>query len=192
MNPAEVQRLLEETGAVRRGHFQLSSGLHSPLYVQCMMVLQQPQHAARLAEAVAKLVSEFRVQVVAAPALGAITWGYELARVFGARAVFVERNADGRFALRRFSLSAGERVLVAEDVLTTGGSTRETIEVVRQAGGEVVGVAAIVDRSGGKIALGVPMRALLTQSIETYSAADCPLCRAGQPVEKPGSRPVAR
>ncbi len=191
MTSNDVQRMLEETGAVRRGHFQLSSGLHSSLYVQCMMVLQYPALTARLAEEAAKLVSGLRAQVVAAPALGGITWGYEVARALGARAIFVERNAEGRFALRRFTLAPGERVLIAEDVLTTGGSTRETIAVVRAAGGEVVGVAAIVDRSGGSVDFGVPLRALLTQAIETYSAAECPLCRAGQSIEKPGSRPAA-
>ena len=189
MTSTELKRMLEETGAIRHGHFQLSSGLHSPLYVQCMRVLQYPGLAARLSEEMAPLVAGLQPQTVAAPALGGITWGYELARALNARAIFVERNADGRFALRRFALEPGERVLVAEDVLTTGGSTRETIEVTRAAGGEVVGVAAIVDRSGGKVDFGVPLHALLAQTIETYSAAECPLCRAGQPVEKPGSRP---
>ncbi len=189
MTATDVLRMLEETGAIRRGHFQLSSGLHSPLYVQCMRVLQYPARAARLAEEAAALASKLDAQAVASPALGGITWGYELARALGTRAIFVERNADGRFALRRFALAARERVLVAEDVLTTGGSTRETIEVIRAAGGEVVGVAAIVDRSGGKVDFGVPLHALLVQAIETYATAECPLCRTGQPIEKPGSRP---
>ncbi|MGH9814415.1 MAG: phosphoribosyltransferase family protein, partial [Candidatus Acidiferrales bacterium] len=132
-----------------------------------------------------------RISAVVAPALGGITWGYELARALGARAVFVERNSDGRFALRRFELTPGERVLVAEDVLTTGGSTLETIEVVRAAGGQVVGVAAILDRSGGSVDLEeVPLRALLTQQIETYPPPACPLCQNYQPLEKPGSRPA--
>ena len=189
MTQTELQRMLEETGAIRHGHYQLSSGLHSPLYVQCMRVLQYPGLAARLSEEMAALVAGLQAQTVAAPALGGVTWGYELARALNARAIFVERNAEGRFALRRFGLVPGERVLVAEDVLTTGGSTQETIEVIRAAGGEVVGVAAVVDRSGGKVDLGVPLHALLAQSIETYAADDCPLCRAGQAVEKPGSRP---
>lgn len=191
MIATEVQRMLEETGAIRRGHFQLSSGLHSPLYVQCMMVLQYPALAAQLAEEVAGHVAGLQAQTVASPALGGITWGYELARALGARAIFVERNSEGRFALRRFALAPRESVLVAEDVLTTGGSTRETIDVIRAAGGEVVGVAAIVDRSGGKLDFGVPLHALLVQAIETYAAAECPLCRAGQPIEKPGSRPAS-
>lgn len=190
MTPAEVERLLESTGAICHGHFQLSSGLHSPLYVQCAQLFQHPVYTARVADALADRFPDTQVDVVAAPALGGIVLGYELARQLGVRAVFVERNADGRLALRRFTLAPAERVLVAEDVVTTGGSTRETIEVIRQAGGEVVGVAAIVDRSGGRAQFDVPLRALLTQAIETYPAADCPLCRAGQPIEKPGSRPT--
>ena len=189
MTPAEVERLLAETGAIRRGHFQLSSGLHSPMYVQCAALLQHPDKATRLAEALAIYYRDARITVVVSPALGGITWGYELARALGARAIFVERNSDARFALRRFDLTPGERVLVAEDVLTTGGSTVETIEVVRRAGGEVVGVAAIVDRSGGTVDLEVPLRALLTQQIETYPPPACPLCKDYHPLEKPGSRP---
>ncbi|MFQ5777199.1 MAG: orotate phosphoribosyltransferase [Terriglobia bacterium] len=189
MNPAEVEQLLQATGALRRGHFQLSSGLHSPLYVQCALLCQHPVHTSRLADALAERFADTQIDVVAAPALGGIVLGYELARQLGGRAVFVERNADGRLALRRFALKQRERVLVAEDVLTTGLSTRETLEVIRQAGGEVVGVAVILDRSGGRVALDVPLQSLLTQNIETYKPSECPLCRAGQPVEKPGSRP---
>ncbi|MBI4467275.1 MAG: orotate phosphoribosyltransferase [Acidobacteria bacterium] len=191
MTPAEVEKLLESTGAIRRGHFQLSSGLHSPIYVQCALLFQHPVQTSRLADALAQLFAETPVDVVAAPALGGIVLGYELARQLGARAVFVERDSKGRMALRRFPLKSGERVLVAEDVLTTGGSTSETLAVIRRAGGTVVGVAAVLDRSGGVLKLDVPLRTLLAQKLETFAAADCPLCRAGQPVEKPGSRPEA-
>lgn len=189
MSPAEVEQLLESTGAVRRGHFQLSSGLHSPVYVQCALLFQHPVYTACLADALAEDFGESPVDVVAAPALGGIVLGYELARQLGARAIFVERNAEGRLSLRRFRMSKGERVLVAEDVVTTGGSTCETIEVIRRQGGDVVGVAAIVDRSGGHLELGAPLKALLRLDIENYPADKCPLCRAGTPVEKPGSRP---
>jgi orotate phosphoribosyltransferase len=190
VTPAEVELLLETTGAIRHGHFQLSSGLHSPLYVQCALLFEHPTHTTRLAKALADKFRRSKIEVVAAPALGGIVLGYELARQLGARSVFVERDSDGRLALRRFSLPPGERVLVAEDVLTTGGSARETIEVVRRAGGEVVGVAAIMDRSGGGVEFGVPYRVLLTQAIETHAAGDCPLCRTETPLEKPGSRPT--
>jgi orotate phosphoribosyltransferase len=190
VNPSDVERLLAESGAIRRGHFQLSSGRHSPMYVQCAALLQYPDKAARLVEALALYLRDARITAVVSPALGGITWGYEMARPLGARAIFVERESGGRFVLRRFGLTPGERVLIAEDVITTGGSTRETIEVVRRAGGEVVGVVAIVDRSGGTAELDVPLRALLTQQIVTYPPADCPLCREYQPLEKPGSRPI--
>jgi orotate phosphoribosyltransferase len=189
MTPAEVEALLKKTGAIRHGHFQLSSGLHSPTYVQCALVLQYPARAKRLAAALADGFATAQVDVVAALALGSITLGYELARQLSARAVFVERSLDGTFSLRRFTLAPGERVLVTEDVVTTGGSLRETIKLVRDARAEVVGVAAIVDRSNGRARFDVPFRALLTQLIETYPPEDCPLCRRGKPLEKPGSRP---
>jgi orotate phosphoribosyltransferase len=189
LTPEELEQLLEQTGAVRRGHFQLSSGLHSPVYVQCALLLEHPVHTARVADALAQLFKETAVDVVAAPALGGIVLGYELARQLGAHSVFVERDALGKLALRRFGVNRGERVLVAEDVLTTGGSTQETIAVMRQAGGAVIGVAAILDRSGGAVKLDVPLRVLMSQRLETYDPTDCPLCRAGKPVEKPGSRP---
>lgn len=189
MNSEQVLTLLEETGAVSRGHFVLSSGLHSPVYVQCARVLQHPAQAERLAAALARTAAVDGVTAVVAPALGGIVLGYELARQLGARALFVERAGNGRFALRRgFELARGERVVVAEDVLTTGGSTRETIAVVRAAGSEVAGVAALVDRSGGRITFGVPHWTLVRLELETYPASDCPQCRAGLPAEKPGSR----
>lgn len=189
MEQNEVLALLERTGAVCRGHFVLSSGLHSPVYVQCAQVLQYPAHAARLTAALMGKLTADKISAVVAPALGGIIWGHELARQLGARALFVERDSDGRFALRRgFQLAAGERALVAEDVLTTGGSTRETIAVVRATGAEVVGVAALVDRSGGRVALDVPVWTLLQLALETYSPAECPQCRARLLVEKPGSR----
>ena len=189
MTPEEVQQLLESTGAVRRGHFQLSSGLHSPVYVQCARLLEHPVHTARVADALAQLFNETGVDVVAAPALGGIVLGYELARQLGARSVFVERDPGGKLALRRFALNKGDRVLVAEDVLTTGDSTSETIAVVRRAGGAVIGVAAVLDRSGGGVKVDVPLRTLWSEKLDTYEPKDCPLCKAGKPVEKPGSRP---
>ena len=189
MTPSETQQLLESVGAIRRGHFQLSSGLHSAAYCQCARVLERPAETQKLARALADKFSGVKVDVVASPALGGIVLGYELARHLKARSVFVERGPDGYFALRRFELAPGERVVIGEDVITTGGSTRETIEVIRQAGGEVVGVAAIMDRSGGSVELDVPLHALLSQAMQTYPAADCPLCRDSVPLEKPGSRP---
>ena len=189
MTPAETQQLLESVGAIRRGHFQLSSGLHSAAYCQCARVLERPAEAEKVARALAEKFKGMKVDVVASPALGGIVLGYELARHLNARSIFVERGPDGYFALHRFALAPGERVVIGEDVVTTGGSTRETIEVIRQAGGDVVGVAAIMDRSGGTVDLGVPLHALLSQAMQTFPVADCPLCRDSVPLEKPGSRP---
>jgi orotate phosphoribosyltransferase len=175
-------------GALLDGHFRLSSGLHSPGFLQCALVLQHPREAEAYGVALADLVRGLGAQTVLSPALGGIVIGQEVGRALGVRAIFAERQ-DGALTLRRgFSLSPGETVLVVEDVVTTGGSTRETIEVARAAGARVVGAAAIIDRRGGRQQLGVPFHALAEVSLPTYDSASCPLCLAGQPVVKPGSR----
>ena len=177
-------------GALLEGHFRLTSGLHSPGYLQCALVLQHPREAEACGEAIASHVRMLDVEAVLSPALGGIVIGHEVARALGVRALFAERQ-EGSLTLRRgFSLSPGERVLVVEDVVTTGGSTRETIDVARSSGGTVVGAASIIDRSGrGQGAqLDVPYTALATIALPTYEPDSCPLCAAGQPVVKPGSR----
>jgi orotate phosphoribosyltransferase len=175
-------------GALLEGHFRLTSGLHSSGYLQCALVLQHPTEAAACGAAIAEEVRSLAAEAVLSPALGGIVIGHEVARALGVRAIFAERQ-DGRLMLRRgFSLSPGERVLVVEDVVTTGGSTRETIEAARAAGAIVAGAAAIIDRSGGNQGLDVPFHALATMSLPTYPPESCPLCAAGQPVVKPGSR----
>jgi orotate phosphoribosyltransferase len=177
-------------GALLEGHFRLTSGLHSPGYLQCALVLQHPREAEACGAAIAERVRALGVQAVLSPALGGIVIGQEVARALGVRAIFAERQ-DGKLALRRgFTLSPGEKVLVVEDVVTTGGSTQETIEVARAAGAEVVGAASIIDRSGGQQTIDVPFHALATVALPTYDPASCPLCAAGQPVVKPGSRTV--
>ena len=175
-------------GALLEGHFRLTSGLHSPGYLQCALVLQHPADAGAFGEAIAALVRRLGAQVVLSPALGGIVIGQEVGRALGLRAIFAERQ-DGALTLRRgFTLGPGEKVLVVEDVITTGGSTRETIDVARAAGAEVVGAASIIDRSGGRQGLDVPYFSLATVSFPTYQPESCPLCVAGQPVVKPGSR----
>jgi orotate phosphoribosyltransferase len=175
-------------GALLEGHFQLTSGLHSPGFLQCALVLQYPREAEACGAAIAGLVRSQAPQSVLSPALGGIVIGQEVARALGVRALFAERQ-DGTLTLRRgFSLRPGERVLVVEDVVTTGGSTRETIEVARAAGAQVIGAAAIIDRSGGQQRLDVPFAALATISLPTFRPESCPLCAQGSTAIKPGSR----
>jgi orotate phosphoribosyltransferase len=177
-------------GALLEGHFRLTSGLHSPGYLQCALVLQHPREAEALGAAIADQVRDLGIQSVLSPALGGIVIGQEVGRALGVRAIFAERQ-DGRLTLRRgFTLDRGEKVLVVEDVVTTGGSTRETIDVARDAGAVVVAAAAIIDRSGGQQKIDVPFHVLAEVSLPTYDPATCPLCLAGQPVVKPGSRTV--
>ena len=175
-------------GALLEGHFRLTSGLHSPGYLQCALVLQHPAEAEACGIAIADRVRSLGADVVLSPALGGIVIGQEVGRALGVRAIFAERQ-DGKLTLRRgFSLEPGEKVLVVEDVVTTGGSTQETINVARAAGASVVGAAAIIDRSGGTQRIDVPFHALATMALPTYEADACPLCADGQPVVKPGSR----
>lgn len=175
-------------GALLEGHFRLTSGLHSPGYLQCALVLQHPAEAEACGAALAERVRSLGVGLVLSPALGGIIIGQEVARALGVRAIFAERQ-DGALTLRRgFTIASGERVLVVEDVVTTFGSTRETIDVARAAGGQVVGAAAIIDRSGAHQPLDVPFFALASVTLPTYQAEICPLCARGEPVVKPGSR----
>ena len=179
-----------QLGALLEGHFRLTSGLHSPGYLQCALVLQHPRDAEACGNAIAEKVTSLGVDAVLSPALGGIVIGQEVARVLGVRAIFAERQ-DGVLTLRRgFSLSPGERVLVVEDVVTTGGSTKETIDVARAAGANVAAAAAIIDRSSGERRIDVPFYALARVSLPTYAPEACPLCAAGLPVVKPGSRNV--
>ena len=189
MKREQIIRMLEDAGAMRTGHFELSSGRHSANYVQCALILQHPKHAEALGHALADLFKDLTISAVVAPAMGGIIIGHEVARALGVRSLFVERDSSGHMTLRRgFELKPGERVLVVEDVWTTGGSTRETIGVVEQASGLVVAAGAIIDRSGGRLELNVTARALLELDVPSYEPADCPLCRAGSIAMRPGSR----
>ncbi len=189
MTEDDVLKIFREHSALLEGHFILSSGLHSDRYIQCALVLQHPRIAERLCADLGARLQKLGASVVAAPALGGVIVAHEVARALGTRALFAERQ-DGVMTLRRgFQLAAGEPALVVEDVITTGGSTRETMRCVEDAGGKVVGVGALVDRSGGAAALGVPKESLVTLRVENYKPADCPLCKSGTPAVKPGSRP---
>jgi orotate phosphoribosyltransferase len=188
MTEDDVLDLFRRSGALLEGHFVLSSGLHSDRYLQSALVLQHPERAAALGAALAALAAPLQPTVVLSPALGGIVIGQEVGRALGLRAIFAERQ-DGALVLRRgFSLGAGDRVLIVEDVLTTGGSTRETAEVARRAGAEVVGACAIVDRGHGEERLDVPLHALVRLEVPAFPRENCPLCSTGVPVTKPGSR----
>ena len=183
--------LFRRSGAFLEGHFRLSSGLHSPGYLQSALVLQFPRDAEAIGAALAETVRSFGANCVLSPALGGIVIGQEVARALNVRALFAER-ADGALTLRRgFTLAAEDKVLVVEDVVTTAGSTRETIAVAQRHGAQVVGACSIVDRSGGTHGLELPYAALLPMSLPTYREAECPQCKAGVPAVKPGSRVAA-
>jgi len=189
MSEEQFLQIFREHGAVLEGHFILTSGLHSDRYIQCALVLQHPRVAEQLGAALAEKLRRLEASVVVAPALGGILVAHEVGRALGARALFTERQ-DGLMTLRRdFTLSPGERAVVVEDVMTTGGSTRETIKCVEQAGGVVTGAGSLIDRSGGAVDLGLPRAALVTLSVQNYDPAACPLCKSGIPAVKPGSRP---
>ena len=188
LSERETLELYEKTGALMRGHFRLTSGLHSDIYLQSALVLQYPEHAARLGEALAAPFTDARAQTVLAPAIGGILVAHEVARALGVRALFTERE-DGAMRLRRgFTLTPGERCLVVEDVITTGGSTREVVECVRASGGSVIGVGSLIDRSGGTAPFDVKRASLAMVSASTWPPEACPLCKSGGHASKPGSR----
>lgn len=186
--------LFVDTGAYLRGHFRLTSGLHSAEYLQCAMVLAFPEHAERLGQELASelksLAGNTSIDLTVAPATGGIVIGYEVARAFRVRSLFTERDPNtNEMKLRRgFEILPGEKAIVIEDVVTTGGSTREVIRLLQSAGADVLAAGSIIDRSGGEASLGVPRVALATLKPATYDPADCPLCKEGQPLVKPGSR----
>jgi orotate phosphoribosyltransferase len=188
LNVEEVIKQFKETGALLEGHFQLTSGLHSTVYLQCARVLQFPEKAAAFAQAIARQFEGQRIALVASPAIGGIVIGHEVARALGSRFIWTEREA-GQMTLRRgFTVSPGEKTLVVEDVITTGGSTRETIDALIAAGADVVGAASIIDRSAGVADVGVPRTALASLKVASVDPAVCDACKLGEPVVKPGSR----
>ena len=188
MTQSEVLELFRQSGALLEGHFKLSSGLHSDRYLQSALVLQFPEFATAIGAALADRTRHLQATAVLSPALGGIVIGQEVGRGLGIRALFAER-VDGTLTLRRgFTLAASDRVLVVEDVLTTGKSTRETAAVVASAGAAVVGAAAIVDRGGDPGRLELPLQTLVRLEVPTYEPETCPLCASGSPVVKPGSR----
>ncbi|HEX9163345.1 MAG TPA: orotate phosphoribosyltransferase [Thermoanaerobaculia bacterium] len=186
--PLDVLALLHETGALLQGHFRLSSGLHSPSYVQCALLLQDPRNAKALGEALAAKVRPMRAQKIVAPAMGGLIIGYTVAEALGVPMMFTERK-EGEMTLRRgFRIKPGERVVIVEDVVTTGRSTREAARVVAEHGGVVVGFASILNRSGKSKPFDAPYESLLSLDLETHAEQNCPLCASGVGIDSPGSR----
>jgi orotate phosphoribosyltransferase len=184
----EVIQKFRATGALLEGHFVLTSGLHSAVYLQCALVLQYPLEAEELGRSIADHFQDAKIETVASPAIGGLIIGHEVARALGARFIWTERE-NGTMVLRRgFSVSLGERILVVEDVVTTGGSTRETVAALQAHGAKVIGAASIIDRSGGKANVGVPRVALATLAVPLEEPAGCDACKRGEPAIKPGSR----
>lgn len=194
MSTDDLMAMLRECGALLEGHFRLTSGLHSPVYLQCARLLMDPGRAAKvcaaLAPGLARALPGLAIDATVAPAMGGVVFGYEMARQLGVESMFVER-VEGQFTLRRgFAIEPGTRVLIAEDVVTTGLSVREAIACVQEHGAEVVGAVCVIDRSGGKADLGVPLVALARLDLPTYAADAIPAELARKPVVKPGSRPI--
>lgn len=190
LNREEIMDLFKRTGVLWEGHFILTSGRHSAHYLQCASVQQFPEENALLCRELALKFKGQEITTVIGPAVGAIVMSYEIARYLGTRFLFAERESGVMTLRRNFTLEPGERVLLVEDVITTGGSVKEVMAVVKQHGAVPVGVAVMVDRSNGSVDFGVPVKSLIGFDIETYAPQDCPLCRQGLPVIKPGSRQI--
>ncbi|MDO9574317.1 MAG: orotate phosphoribosyltransferase [Candidatus Contubernalis sp.] len=188
LSETRVLEIFEKSGVLLEGHFLLTSGKHSKRYMQIAQVLQYPHYNVELCQYLVEPYLNQGVDLVVGPAMGGIIIAYEAGRQLNCSAFFAERE-EGEMAFRRgFKISKGQRVLVVEDVITTGGSVKEVVDLVLQEGAQVVGVASFVDRSGGKAALGVPLTSLVSINIETYESDLCPLCAEGMPLVKPGSR----
>jgi orotate phosphoribosyltransferase len=188
MTQTEIMDILKKTGVLMEGHFRLTSGRHSGRYLQCAQVLQYPKYSEIIGKEIASRFKDADIDTVIGPALGGVIIAYEVARALGVKSLFTERE-DGKMKMRRgFCINEGEKVLVVEDVITTGGSVNEVMEILVQEGAQVVGVGVIVDRSAGKVNFGVPTESLVSLDIESYSPAECPLCQQGLPLVKPGSR----
>ena len=186
----EVMKKFEEAGAIQKGHFKLTSGVHSDTYIQCAQIMQHPEFMHNLCSELGKKFRGDDIDVIVGPAIGGIIMAHVMARVLGpwVRAIFTERE-NGKMTLRRsFEINEGEKVLVVEDVTTTGSSVREVIDIVKSRQGKVVGVGVLIDRSGGEVDFGIKTEKLLTVDIKTYLPEECPLCKKGIPVVKPGSR----
>lgn len=191
-NTDKIIKIFERLNVLQKGHFLLTSGRHSDKYLQCARLLEHPNDTETVCRIMAEKFKDDNIETVVAPAMGGIIVAYEIARILGARAIFAERE-DGKMTLRRgFALKHNERVLVVEDVVTTGGSVREVISLAKQADADIAGVGCLVDRTGGKIDFGYTFQAALSLAVESWQPEECPLCRDGIPAIKPGSRQISK
>lgn len=188
MTREQIIKLFKDLDVLQTGHFKLTSGRHSDKYIQCAKLMQHPTHTEKICQNLAQKLKDQNIQTVIGPAVGGIILSYEMARALGVRSIFAERE-NGKMTLRRgFSIKPKEKVLIVEDVVTTGGSVKEVISLAKSLGADVVGVAALVDRSGGKVDFTVPAHFLLKLEVQSYLPEECPLCKQGEPITKPGSR----
>ena len=188
MTEENIIKILEESGALLTGHFQLRSGLHSNRFFQAALLLQYPDKAETVCRFLAEKYQTEKIDAVLSPAVGGLIVGQEIARALGCRAIFADKE-DGQLVLKRgFSIKPGDRILVAEDVVTKGGRVQQTIDLARSFGATIVGIAAIVDRSGGNAKFDVPFKSALKLSLPTFEPAECPMCKAGQVLDRPGSK----
>ena len=188
MTEQEIIKIFEESGALLTGHFKLRSGLHSNRFFQAALLLQYPDKAEKVCQFLAEQFKDMKIETVISPAVGGLIVGQEVGRALGGRAIFADKE-DGKLVLKRgFSIRKGEKVLVAEDVVTKGGRVQETVDLVRSMGGEVVGIAVLVDRSGGNAHFDVPFKSLIQLQLPTFEPADCPLCKSGATLDTPGSK----
>lgn len=188
----KTMEILQEAGVLLEGHFKLTSGRHSNKYLQCAKIFRNTKYSEELCGALAEKFSNENIKTVIGPAMGAVQMAYEVSRSLKCENFFTERGDDGKMTLRRgFTINPGDRVLIVEDVVTTGGSVKEVIDLVKSAGGVVVGVGSIVDRTCGKIDFGVPFKAVISIDVESWEPENCPLCKSGAPAPiKPGSRKI--
>jgi orotate phosphoribosyltransferase len=189
-NQQEIFEIFEKAGALLKGHFLLSSGLHSDLYFEKFQVLQYPEYVELLCKKLASLFKDDKIEVVVGPTTGGVIIAYEVAKNLKTRSIFAESEGEGRVFKRGFSLKKGEKVLIVDDILTTGKSLNEVIDLVKQHEGEIIGMGVLLDRSGGKVKFGYPLKALATTEVKNYSPDRCPLCEKGEPLVKPGSRKI--
>jgi orotate phosphoribosyltransferase len=185
----KILDILKKAGVLLKGHFLLTSGKHSDTYLQCAKIFQDAKYSEQLCRELAQKFKDDKVDVVVGPAIGAIIMSYEVGRQLGVRNFFTERDSEGKMTLRRnFEIKKGERVLVVEDVVTTGGSVKEVLQLLESSGADIVGVGSIVDRTGGKIDFGYPYKSVLSVNVLAYEAEECPFCKKNISIIKPGSR----